>query len=231
MIRTSNLKKVFRNDGVEAVAVANANVRVDEGEFVAIMGPSGSGKTTLLTILGLLDTPTEGQYYFLDKEVSKYSEKQRTTLRRKNIGYVFQNFNLINELTVFENIELPLIYMGIEAPARKGMVLRIMEQMLMTPRQNHFPPQLSGGQQQRVAVARAIVGNQKLILADEPTGNLDSRNGDEIMTLLAQLNEDGATIIMVTHSMEYAQWANRILQIYDGHVINESTMEAARSVL
>ncbi len=200
MIRISNLKKVYRTDQVETVAVANANLRIDPGEFVAIMGPSGSGKTTLLTILGLLDSPTDGEHYFLGQEVSRFSEKQRTALRRKYIGFVFQSFNLINELTVYENIELPLIYMGIGSPERKEMVMDIMEKMRLTPRRNHFPKQLSGGQQQRAAVARAIVGKQKLILADEPTGNLDSRNGDEVMTLLAQLNEGGATVVMVTHS-------------------------------
>ena len=231
MIRISNLKKVYRTDQVETVAVANANLRIDPGEFVAIMGPSGSGKTTLLTILGLLDSPTEGEHYFLGQEVSRFSEKQRTALRRKYIGFVFQNFNLINELTVYENIELPLIYMGIGSPERKEMVMDIMEKMRLTPRRNHFPKQLSGGQQQRAAVARAIVGKQKLILADEPTGNLDSRNGDEVMTLLAQLNEGGATVVMVTHSTEYASWANRIVQLFDGHVANENITEGTRGVL
>ncbi|MCL5268202.1 MAG: ABC transporter ATP-binding protein [Bacteroidetes bacterium] len=231
MIRISNLKKIYRTDEVETVAVASANLRIDSGEFVAIMGPSGSGKTTLLTILGLLDSPTEGEYYFLGHEVSRYSEKQRTVLRRKNIGFVFQNFNLINELTVYENIELPLIYMGLASSERKNMVMEIMEKMRLTPRRNHFPKQLSGGQQQRAAVARAIVGKQKLILADEPTGNLDSRNGDEVMNLLAQLNEGGATVVMVTHSTEYASWANRIVQLFDGHVANENITEGTRSVL
>ena len=231
MIRISNLKKVYRTDQVETVAVANANLRIDPGEFVAIMGPSGSGKTTLLTILGLLDSPTEGEHYFLGQEVSRFSEKQRTALRRKYIGFVFQNFNLINELTVYENIELPLIYMGIGSPERKEMVMDIMEKMRLTPRRNHFPKELSGGQQQRAAVARAIVGKQKLILADEPTGNLDSRNGDEVMTLLARLNEGGATVVMVTHSTEYASWANRIVQLFDGHVANENITEGARGVL
>ncbi len=231
MIRISNLKKVYRTDQVETVAVANANLRIDPGEFVAIMGPSGSGKTTLLTILGLLDSPTEGEHYFLGQEVSRFSEKQRTALRRKYIGFVFQNFNLINELTVYENIELPLIYMGIGSPERKEMVMDIMEKMRLTPRRNHFPKQLSGGQQQRAAVARAIVGKQKLILADEPTGNLDSRNGDEVMTLLARLNEGGATVVMVTHSTEYASWANRIVQLFDGHVANENITEGTRGVL
>ena len=221
MIRISNLKKVYRTDEVETVAVANANLRVDAGEFVAIMGPSGSGKTTLLTILGLLDSPTEGEYYFLGQEVSKYSERQRADLRRRSIGFVFQNFNLINELTVYENIELPLLHMGVKSAQRKEMVGEIMERMRITTRRSHFPQQLSGGQQQRVAVARAVVGKQPLVLADEPTGNLDSRNGDEVMTLLAQLNEGGATIIMVTHSTEYAGWANRIVQLFDGHVVNE----------
>jgi putative ABC transport system ATP-binding protein len=231
MIRINNLKKVYRTDEVETIAVAKANLRVGSGEFVAIMGPSGSGKTTLLTILGLLDSPTEGEYYFFDQEVSKYSEKQRADLRRRNIGFVFQNFNLINELTVYENIELPLLHMGVASSQRKTMVGEVMEQMRITTRRNHFPQQLSGGQQQRVAVARAVVGKQRLILADEPTGNLDSRNGAEVMTHLAQLNEGGATIIMVTHSTEYAGWANRVVRLFDGHVVNESVMEGVRDVL
>ncbi len=231
MIRISNLKKVYRTNEVETVAVANANLRVDSGEFVAIMGPSGSGKTTLLTILGLLDSPTEGEYYFLEQEVSKYSEKRRADLRRRNIGFVFQNFNLINELTVYENIELPLLHMGVASSHRKEMVREVLEQMRITTRRNHFPQQLSGGQQQRVAVARAVVGRQRLILADEPTGNLDSKNGDEVMTLLAQLNEGGATIIMVTHSTEYAGWANRIVQLFDGHVVNENVSVGVRDAL
>jgi len=231
MIRINNLNKVFRTDSVETIAIANANLRVSSGEFVAIMGPSGSGKTTLLTIIGLLDTPTDGEYFLFGEDVSKYSEKRRASIRGKNIGFVFQNFNLINQLTVYENIELPLLHMRITSLRRKEMVTEIMEQMRITTRRNHFPPQLSGGQQQKVAVARAVVGDQKLILADEPTGNLDSRNGDEIMTLLARMNERGTTIIMVTHSVEYASWANRIVKIFDGHVINESTMEGARSVL
>lgn len=231
MIRINNLRKVYTTDEVETIAVANANLRVDSGEFVAITGPSGSGKTTLLTIIGLLDTPTEGEYYFLEQEVSKYSEKQRADLRRRNIGFVFQNFNLINELTVYENIELPLLHMGVKSVQRREMVEEIMKKMRITTRRNHFPQQLSGGQQQRVAVARAVVGKQRLILADEPTGNLDSRNGEEVMTLLAQLNEGGATIIMVTHSTEYAGWANRVVQLFDGHVVNENIAEGVRDVL
>ncbi len=231
MIRINNLKKVYRTDEVETVAVASANLRIDSGEFVAIMGPSGSGKTTLLTILGLLDSPTEGEYYFLGQEVSKFSEKQRTVLRRKLIGFVFQNFNLINELTVYENIELPLIYMGIPSAERKDMVMEIMERMRLTPRRNHFPKQLSGGQQQRAAVARAIVGKQKLVLADEPTGNLDSRNGDEVMNLLSKANEEGSTVVMVTHSNDYAGWAGRIVQLFDGHIANENITDGVRSVL
>ncbi len=231
MIRIADLKKVYRTDEVETIAVANANLRVDVGEFVAIMGPSGSGKTTLLTILGLLDSPTEGEYYFLGNDVSQYSEKQRTALRRRNIGFVFQNFNLINEMTVYENIELPLLYMGIGSSERKAMVTEMLEKMRMTTRRNHLPQQLSGGQQQRVAVARAVVGRQRLILADEPTGNLDSRNGDEVMNLLAQLNEGGATIIIVTHSTEYASWANRTVQLYDGHLVNENVTRGVEDVL
>jgi putative ABC transport system ATP-binding protein len=230
MIRLYNLKKVYRTDQVETIAIANANLRIDPGEFVAITGPSGSGKTTLLTILGLLDNPTEGQYYFLGEDVSKLSEKRRADLRRKNIGFVFQNFNLINQLTVYENIELPLLHMGVASLQRKEMVMAVMDKLRITTRRNHYPQQLSGGQQQRVAVARAVVGNQRLILADEPTGNLDSRNGEEVMELLGKLNEEGATVVMVTHSTEYARWAIRAVQLFDGHVTNENILEGMRSV-
>lgn len=230
MIRISNLRKVYRTDQVETVAIANANLRVDPGEFVAVMGPSGSGKTTLLTILGLLDNPTDGQYFFMEQEVSRYSEKRRADLRRENIGFVFQNFNLINQLTAYENIELPLLHMGVASSERKEMVTAALESMKLTTRRNHFPQQLSGGQQQRVAVARAVVGRQRLILADEPTGNLDSRNGDEVMNLLAELNEGGITVVMVTHSAEYASWASRVVQLFDGHVTNENIAERTRSV-
>lgn len=230
MIRLYNLKKVYRTNQVETIAIANANLRIDPGEFVAITGPSGSGKTTLLTILGLLDNPTEGQYYFLGEDVSKLSEKRRADLRRKNIGFVFQNFNLINQLTAYENIELPLLHMGVPSSQRKEMVRAVMDKLRITTRRNHYPQQLSGGQQQRVAVARAVVGNQSLILADEPTGNLDSRNGEEVMEMLGKLNEEGATVVMVTHSTEYAGWANRVVQLFDGHVTNENILEGMRSV-
>ncbi len=230
MIRISNLTKVYRTENVETVALINANLRVAPGEFVAITGPSGSGKTTLLSILGLLDTPTEGEYYFFGEEASRCPEKRRADLRRDNIGFVFQNFNLINELTVYENIELPLLYLGLKSSERKEIVMDTMNRLRMTPRRDHFPPQLSGGQQQRVAVARATVGRQRLVLADEPTGNLDSRNGEEVMTLLAQMNEGGTTVIMVTHSEEYASWAGRQVRIFDGHVVNEDIMMGVGSV-
>ncbi len=231
MIRINNLKKVYRSNNVETTAIANANLRVDFGEFVAITGPSGSGKTTLLSILGMLDTATEGEYFLFDTDVSKYSERERADLRRENIGFVFQNFNLINELTVYENIELPLFYLGLTSSERREIVMSTMDRLRITPRRNHFPQQLSGGQQQRAAVARAIVGKQKLILADEPTGNLDSRNGEEVMTLLAQLNEAGTTIIMVTHSAEYASWAGRLVRIFDGHLVNEDILTGVPGVL
>jgi putative ABC transport system ATP-binding protein len=189
------------------------------------MGPSGCGKSTLLNILGLLDNPTEGNLYFLGQEVSKYSERQRAQLRKENIGFIFQSFNLIDELTVYENVELPLLYLGIQGAERKTKVNESLEKMEIMHRASHFPQQLSGGQQQRVAVARAIVGNPKLVLADEPTGNLDSAHGDEVMGLLTRLNEAGATIIMVTHSPTYAEYGNRVIHLFDGHVVTENYKE------
>jgi len=222
MIETRNLKKIYTTEEVETTALDNVNIKVKEGEFVAIMGPSGCGKSTLLNILGLLDNPTEGDYIFAGEEVSKRSEKQRSDLRKGSIGFVFQSFNLIDELTVYENIELPLLYLKIPAKKRKEKVLEAMEQMKLTHRKGHFPQQLSGGQQQRVAVARAIVGKPKLILADEPTGNLDSRNGEEVMGLLTELHEKGATIIIVTHAQAYAEYAQRIIHLFDGHVVGEN---------
>lgn len=222
MIKTNELVKVFRTDEVETTALNKVNLNIDSGEFVAIMGPSGCGKSTLLNILGLLDNPTGGEMYFLDQEVSGYSERQRTNLRKSNIGFVFQSFNLIDELTVYENIELPLLYLNMPASERKQKVEAVLERMKMSHRKKHFPQQLSGGQQQRVAISRAVVTNPKLILADEPTGNLDSANGEEVMNLLTQLNNDGTTIVMVTHSPSDAEKAHRIVQLFDGHVVTEN---------
>ena len=222
MIETKNLKKIYTTGEVETTALDNVNLNIKEGEFTAIMGPSGCGKSTLLNILGLIDNPTEGKYFFAGEEVSEYSERQRADLRKRNIGYVFQSFNLIDELTVYENIELPLLYMKIRPNDRRERILEAMEQLKLAHRQGHFPKQLSGGQQQRVAVARAIVGKPKLILADEPTGNLDSSNGEEIMSLLTGLNEKGATIVIVTHSEAYAEYSQRIVHLFDGHIIAEN---------
>jgi len=225
MIKTVNLTKVFRTDEVETTALNKVSFEVKEGEFVAVMGPSGCGKSTLLNILGLLDNPTEGNYYFLGNEVSGFSEKQRASLRKHNIGFVFQNFNLIDELNVFENVELPLIYLGYKSAERRQKVEAALEQMQIIHRKKHFPLQLSGGQQQRVAVARAVVANPKLILADEPTGNLDSAHGEEVMNLLDQLNKKGTTIIMVTHSQRDAEYSHRIVRLFDGQVVTENIKE------
>ncbi len=222
MIETRNLVKVYTTEEVETTALNRVNFTVREGEFVAIMGPSGCGKSTLLNILGLLDNPSTGEYHFLGQEVARYSERQRAHLRKANIGFVFQSFNLIDELTVYENIELPLLYLKVSPAERKKRVLGVMERMQLVPRKNHFPQQLSGGQQQRVAVARALVANPKLILADEPTGNLDSANGDEVMKLLTQLHEEGTTIVMVTHSPAYAEYAQRVVHLFDGHIVTEN---------
>ena len=225
MIKTDSLKKIFRTEDVETTALNNVEIEINKGEFVSIMGPSGCGKSTLLNILGLLDNPSDGKYYFLEHEVSKHSERQRAMLRKQNIGFVFQSFNLIDELTVFENVELPLLYLGVSASDRKDKVNSVLENMEIMHRVNHFPQQLSGGQQQRVAVARAIVGDPKIILADEPTGNLDSSHGDEVMKMLADLNENGTTIIMVTHSPTYAEYGNRIIHLFDGHIVTENFKE------
>jgi len=222
MIKTVDLVKIFRTDEVETTALNKVSFEVANGEFVAIMGPSGCGKSTLLNILGLLDNPTDGQYFFLDHEVAKYKEKQRTNLRKSNIGFVFQSFNLIDELTVFENVELPLLYQNIPSAERKRSVDAVLERMKISHRRKHFPQQLSGGQQQRVAIARSVVGNPKLILADEPTGNLDSANGEEVMNLLSELNKEGTTIVMVTHSPSDAEKAHRIVQLFDGHIVTEN---------
>lgn len=225
MIRTVNLTKVFRTDEVETTALNQVSFEIKQGEFVAVMGPSGCGKSTLLNILGLLDNPTNGEYFFLDKEVSGYSEKQRARLRKENIGFVFQNFNLIDELTVFENVELPLIYLGYSSRERKKRVEEVLEKMQITHRKKHFPLQLSGGQQQRVAVARAVVANPKLILADEPTGNLDSAHGEEVMNLIEDLHKNGTTVIIVTHSQRDAEYSQRIVRLFDGQIITENIKE------
>lgn len=223
MIRTENLTKIFRTDEVETLALNEVNVEVKDGEFVAIMGPSGCGKSTLLNLLGLLDNPSSGNYFFNDENVSGLKEKQRAQKRKSNVGFVFQNFNLIDELNVFENVELPLIYLGMKSAERKQRVNEVLEKMQMLHRAKHFPLQLSGGQQQRTAVARAIVANPKLILADEPTGNLDSQHGEEVMRLLEQLNQDeGTTIVMVTHSPTDAEYAQRIIRLFDGEVVTEN---------
>ena len=222
MIRTNNLKKVFTTEEVETTALNNVNLEVKPGEFVSIMGPSGCGKSTLLNLLGLLDNPSDGDYFFLETNVAKYSERQRANMRKNNIGFVFQSFNLIDELTVFENVELPLLYLKVSATDRKKRVNEVLEQMEIMHRKNHFPQQLSGGQQQRVAVARAVVAKPKIILADEPTGNLDSAHGDEVMKMLSDLNTAGTTIIMVTHSPAYAEYGNRTVHLFDGHIVTEN---------
>ena len=224
MIKTVNLQKIFRTEEVQTLALSNVNIEVNEGEFVAVMGPSGCGKSTLLNILGLLDNPTSGEYYLNGKEVSRYTEAQRTDLRKGVIGFVFQSFNLIDELNVYENIELPLLYMGIPAAERKRRVEQAMQRMGIMHRIKHFPQQLSGGQQQRVAIARAVVAGPKLILADEPTGNLDSKNGKEVMELLKDLNAEGTTIVMVTHSQHDAGYADRIVNLFDGQVVTETNL-------
>ena len=222
MIKTVALEKIFRTEEVETLALNKVSIEVKEGEFVAIMGPSGCGKSTLLNILGLLDNPTSGEYYLDGIEVSRYTEAQRTKLRKGIIGFVFQSFNLIDELNVYENIELPLLYMGVSAAERKKKVQEAMERMAIVHREKHFPQQLSGGQQQRVAIARAVVANPKLILADEPTGNLDSKNGQEVMNLLSELNKEGTTIVMVTHSQHDAGFASRTINLFDGQVVTET---------
>ena len=222
MIKTVNLCKVFRTDEVETTALNNVTFDVKKGEFVAVMGPSGCGKSTLLNILGLLDNPSSGDFFFLDHNAGPMSERQRAKLRKQNIGFVFQNFNLIDELNVFENVELPLLYLGMSAKDRKARVDQILEQMEIVHRKKHFPVQLSGGQQQRVAVARAVVSNPSLILADEPTGNLDSTHGEEVMNILTKLNEKGTTIIMVTHNQRDAKFSRRIINLFDGQIISET---------
>ena len=222
MIKAIGLTKIFRTESVQTIALNEISIDISEGEFVAIMGPSGCGKSTLLNILGLLDNPTSGQLWFIGKEVSRYSENHRTDMRNGNIGFVFQSFNLIDELTVFENVELSLLYAGVPVRERVDRVNKALERMQISHRTEHYPQQLSGGQQQRVAIARAIVTNPKIILADEPTGNLDSTNGNEVMLLLKELNKDGATVVMVTHSEENAREAGRIVRMMDGCILTEN---------
>lgn len=221
MIKVENLCRSFRTEEVETIALNNVSFEVKDGEFVAIMGPSGCGKSTLLNILGLLDNPTSGQYWLDNAEVGALKEKERTNVRKGNIGFVFQSFNLIDELTVAENIELPLTYLDIKASERKERVQEIMKKMNISHRSGHFPHQLSGGQQQRVAIARAVVFNPKLILADEPTGNLDSKNGEEVMNLLTGLNKEGTTIVMVTHNNHDAEIAHRTIHLFDGQIVKD----------
>lgn len=221
LIKVENLKKSFVTEEIETIALNGVSFEVNEGEFIAIMGPSGCGKSTLLNILGLLDNPTGGTYTLFNKEVGKLKEKERTLFRKGNIGFVFQSFNLIDELNVYENVELPLIYLKIKASQRKEMVNNILKRMNISHRAGHFPQQLSGGQQQRVTIARAVVCNPKLILADEPTGNLDSKNGKEVMELLSELNKEGTTIVMVTHSQHDATYTQRVLNLFDGQLIKD----------
>jgi putative ABC transport system ATP-binding protein len=221
IIETNNLKKIYRTEEVETTALDSISLKLEEGQFVSVMGPSGCGKSTLLHVLGLIDNPTEGSFQFLGEEVSDYSEAKRAAIRKANIGFVFQSFNLIDELTVYENIELPLIYNKTPASERKEKVEKVLEKLDMEPRSKHFPRQLSGGQQQRAAVARAIVNDPNLILADEPTGNLDSKNSHEVMKMLGQLNEEGTTILMVTHSEEMANYSGSVIQLLDGKIVSE----------
>ena len=224
MIKVENLTKYFETEEIQTIALNKVSLEVADGEFVAIMGPSGCGKSTLLNILGLLDNPTEGNYYLDGREVGHLREKERTEVRKGQIGFVFQSFNLIDELNVFENVELPLTYLGIKASERKERVQNILKRMNISHRGRHFPQQLSGGQQQRVAIARAVVANTKLILADEPTGNLDSKNGLEVIRLLNDLHDEGTTIVMVTHSQHDAGFANRIINLFDGQIVNTTRL-------
>ena len=221
MIKVQNLSKIFRTEEIETLALDGVSFTINDGEFVAVMGPSGCGKSTLLNILGLLDNPTEGTYELLGQQVGSLKEKERTKFRKGNIGFVFQSFNLIDELNVFENVELPLRYLNISSSERKQRVTEILKRMNISHRAQHFPQQLSGGQQQRVAIARAVVSSPKLILADEPTGNLDSRNGKEVMDLLTELNKEGTTIVMVTHSQKDASCAQRVVNLFDGEIVSD----------
>jgi len=221
MIKINDLQKSFRTEEIETVALNGVSLHVAEGEFIAIMGPSGCGKSTLLNILGLLDNPTSGEYFLAGAEVGHLKEKQRTDMRKGNIGFVFQSFNLIEEMNVYENVELPLVYLKVKATERKRRVEEALKRMNISHRAKHFPNQLSGGQQQRVAIARAVVANPKLILADEPTGNLDSKNGKDVMNLLSELNQEGTTIVMVTHSQHDSTFAHRVINLFDGQIVSE----------
>lgn len=229
MLKLHNLTRVYQTEDVETSALNNVNIEIAQGEFVAIMGPSGCGKSTLLNTIGMLDSPSSGDYIFNGENVAGYSEKQLSVIRKKNIGFIFQNFNLIDELTVAENIELALIYHNIPAVERKAKVDKVMDKVGIAHRAKHLPSQLSGGQQQRVAVARAVVGDQKMILADEPTGNLDSAHGQEVMEMLQALNDEGTTIVMVTHSPAHADYARRTINLFDGHVVAQSVRAAEQT--
>ena len=222
MIKTEKLNKIFRSEEIETTALNEIDLEIKEGEFVSIMGPSGCGKSTLMNVLGLLDNASSGKYHFLGEEVSGYNEHQRADFRKANIGFVFQSFNLIDELTVYENVELPLLYLGVPATERKERVQAMLDKMGVGHRSKHYPQQLSGGQQQRVAVSRALVTNPKIVLADEPTGNLDSHHGDEVMNLMKDLNAQGTTIVMVTHSPAYAAYGNRTVNLFDGKIADET---------
>jgi putative ABC transport system ATP-binding protein len=228
MLKMQNLSKVFRASEVETTALDSVDLEITSGEFTSIMGPSGCGKSTLLNIIGMLDNPSGGKYYFLGEEVSKYPERKLAQLRKRNIGFIFQSFNLIDELTVFANVELPLLYQRLPAPERKRRVDAVLERIGLAARRSHLPQQLSGGQQQRVAVARALVGAPKLILADEPTGNLDTTNGEEVMRLLVRLNEEGTTVVMVTHSRSHAEYGRRIVNMLDGRILTENIGQQRR---
>jgi putative ABC transport system ATP-binding protein len=221
MIKVSNISKIFRTEEIETTALDGVSFEIKDGEFVAIMGPSGCGKSTLLNILGLLDNPTQGSYLFADTEVANLKEKERSRFRKGNIGFIFQSFNLIDELNVYDNIELPLRYLNVSASERKAKVTEMLKRMNISHRAKHFPQQLSGGQQQRCAIARAVISHPSMILADEPTGNLDSKNGEEVMKLLQELNAEGTTIIMVTHSKHDAAYATRIINLFDGQIVDE----------
>lgn len=228
MIKAENLTKIYRTEEIETTALNSINFQIESGDFVGIMGPSGCGKSTLLNIMGLLDTPTSGNYYFLGENMTEYNERERARFRKGNIGFIFQSFNLIEELTVFENVELPLQYLNVPKAERKEKVEAVLERMKMMPRRNHFPQQLSGGQQQRVAISRAVVTGAKLLLADEPTGNLDSDHGNEVMDLLTEQNESGTTIVMVTHSPHDAEYAKKIMNLFDGNIVKDKEPEGFR---